>query len=838
VGVIPWFDAPVCRMWVASYAMNTISTANTKNSTTQSLSIMQVRPIILLLFFISGISALVYEVVWVRMLSLSFGVSVYAVSAVLSAFMGGLAFGAWLFGRIAPMAAKDNIDSVGTPYMASLRLYALLQLGVAVAALASPWIMAAITNLYAALDQTGSIAAGFSNAIRFGLAILVLIIPTTLMGGTLPIMAQLLAHDEQRRGATLGALYAANTFGAVLGTLLAGFILIRFLGTSASLMVAAAGDLVTVAVAWWITQVGIKDQETRRPEDQEAKRPAGKKTQKPGNRKSASQKHVHSNISISTSPQLPVSHPFQYAPIVTLIGFSLSGFVSLAYQVVWMRTLAIFSLSAVFSFSVMLATFLMGLAIGGAVMSRQIDRFKKPLLVFSILQLAIGISTILGQYIFAKLPTIIEALTLPTDLLSVVWAELLPALVTMLLPTLLIGATFPVAARIYADLDDHVGERIGRLYAGNTLGAMLGSLVAGFVLIPTLGLQNSILCLATLNLLIGCMALVGSRPLSRRIWVGFGSAIAGAILAAAFLPPGVFLGFREGVTPQLKFYQEGVDATVAVFQVDDPPLKISFVNGRNEVPTDPQSMRAFYMLGHLPALLRPEAQNALVVSFGNGIATGSLAQHPIKQITAVELVSGQVEAARKLYTTENRDVLNDPRLQIVHEDGRNFLLRDTAQYQIITADATHPINSSSWALFTQEFYRLVQAHMAPDGVFIQWLPFHDLRAKDYYDIVHTFQSVFPNTTVFYTGGIHTFLVATPEPLTRAQLLALEDQMQYYSAGKDLGSAAQLADDMLLDAQGVSAYTTGARIISDDRAFFLPGKEESQILQSFAPYALR
>jgi spermidine synthase len=792
----------------------------------RTITLSQIRPLMLLLFFLSGASALIYEVAWVRMLSLGFGVSVYAVSAVLTAFMGGLALGSWLFGKL---VARDN---TGTSKEAArpLQLYAYLQLGVALAALASPLVFAAITNLYASLDQTGTINPTITTALRFGLAILALIIPTTLMGGTLPLIAQLLAGHEQDRGLTLGALYSANTFGAVLGTFVAGFILIRFLGTTGTLMVAAAGDLITVAVAWWLASAGISNQQA---EARTAVAPVRKqKTTTPRKRQAAS-------LSVAAQAQATTQAAVtpQQAQII-LVAFSISGFVALAYQVIWTRTLAIFSLNAVYSFSVMLATFLAGLAIGGALMARRADRLTQPLAWFGLLQLGIGLSAILAQFVFARLPTIIERFTFATDLAGALWAELLPALLTMLLPTLLLGATFPIAARIYTTHTSDVGRNIGRLYAGNTLGAMVGSLTAGFVLIPQLGLQNSVLLLALLNGLNGILALSTARPHQLRTLIASGAMAAIGLIAAFLLPPGVFLGFREGVTPQLKFYQEGVDATVAVMQVDNPPLKVSFVNGRNEVPTDPQSMRAFYLLGHLPPLLRPDANEALVVSFGNGIATGSLAQHPLKQITAVELVSGQVEAARQLYTSENRNVLADPRLRIVHEDGRNFLLRDTKQYDIITADATHPINSSSWALFTQEFYQLVDARLAPDGVFIQWLPFHDLQAEDYRTIVATFRSVFPNTSLFYTGGIHTFLVATAQPLTRAQLAALEPAMQQYSAASDLGSAAQLADDLLLDSAGVGDYTATARIITDNNAFFLPGKDERTILESFAPYALR
>jgi spermidine synthase len=273
---------------------------------------------------------------------------------------------------------------------------------------------------------------------------------------------------------------------------------------------------------------------------------------------------------------------------------------------------------------------------------------------------------------------------------------------------------------------------------------------------------------------------------------------------------------------------------VSVFHVQEPELKISFVNGRSEVPTDAQSMRAFYLLGHLPALLHPEARSALMVSFGNGIATGALSRHAIPRIQAVELVAEQVEAAR-IYQSENRGVLDYPGLNIAIEDGRNYLLRSDERFDIITADATHPVNTSSWALFTREFYGLVRQHLADDGVFVQWLPFHDLSSGDFRDIVKTFQSTFPHTSLWYTGGVHTFLVATPRPLTRDEVVALDAQLKATGADVDLGDGRKLAGDLLMEEAAIAQYAADARIVTDDSAFFIPAKDMDTILASFAPY---
>jgi spermidine synthase len=458
-----------------------------------------------------------------------------------------------------------------------------------------------------------------------------------------------------------------------------------------------------------------------------------------------------------------------------------------------------------------------------------VNGVERPLRLFGGLQVAVGLLAVLSLFVFAKLPTL-QALFGTTETFGkLVASEFFSATITMFLPTLLMGATFPVAARLYAG--GAVGRRLGVLYGANTLGAMLGSLVAGFVLIPLLGLKLAALTLALISLLVGTAALFLSPPLPR---LRLGGALAVALIGALLLPPGIYLGFREGAIPELKFYREGADATVAVFEVANPPMKMSFVNGRNEVPTDKYSMQAFYMLGHLPPMLRPDARSALMVSFGNGIATGTMSRHGISRIHAVELVAEQLEAA-KLYTAENHGVLDYPGLTITVEDGRNYLLRSNEQFDIITADATHPVNASSWALFTREFYTLVQQRMAPNGVFVQWLPFHDLAQSDYRDIIKTFGSVFPHTTLWYTGGSHTFLVATPEPLTRDQVRAMAAQLDAQGFAGDLGGPQNVVNDFLMDEAAVARYTEGAHIVTDDRAFFMPSKDYDAIVQSFEPY---
>jgi spermidine synthase len=793
------------------------------------LNYSRLRIYALALFVLAGISALIYEVTWVRLLSLDFGVSVYAVSAVLTAFMAGLALGSWLFGRLAARAAAQPGSR------ALLGLYALLLIGVGVCGLLAPFVFRQLATLYVWIYRQFAPDFYTFNLVRFGLAALALCLPTCLMGGTLPVMSQLLSRHDQHRGGDLGALYAANTFGGVLGACASGLFLIRWLGVQGTINLAVAIDLLCAGSAFVLSRQLADD---RRPATGD-RRPATKRS------RSSSLSKIQNRVPLGESKIESPRHPVTPSPAPRLVlwGFALSGFAALGYEVVWTRLLAIFSLNAVFSFTIMLTIFLVGLAIGGALMARRVDRVEQPLALFGLLELAIGVCAILMLFVFAKLPTIRESLSVTDTFGKLVFVEFFTAALTMLVPTLLMGATFPVVARLYSagatssvsgadGAAETVGSRVGRLYALNTLGSALGAAVAGFVLIPLLGLQRAALLLALINLALGAAVLLQSTPIPR---LRLGGALAVAVVAALLLPPGIYLGFREGTPPSLVFYREGVDATVSVFDVPDPPLKISFVNGRSEVPTDSQSMRAFYMLGHLPPLLRPQAKSALMISFGNGIATGAMSRHSIPRIQAVELVAEQVAAAR-LYQQENRGVLDYPGLKITIEDGRNYLMRSDEQFDIITADATHPVNSSSWALFTREFYGLVQQRLASDGVFVQWLPFHDLSSQDFRDIVKTFQNVFPHTSLWYTGGIHSFMVATPQPLTRAEVLALGPQIEAAGIGDDLGDGQKLAGDFLMDEGAVARYVESARLVTDDSAFFIPAKETDAILQGWAPYA--
>ncbi len=753
---------------------------------------MMRRFLLLVVFFLTGAAALIYQVAWVRQATLLFGVSVYAYSIVLAAFMGGMALGSYWLGRQAA--------SIGRP----LRLFSLLQIGIALFGFFVPYGLKAIMPLYAVLVQQEVAGPWLLLPARILFALLLLTPATVLMGATLPLLTKVIARNGSV-GGDVGRLYAADTLGAALACALTGLFLLRTLGVYATSWSAVALNLLAALLALGIGLSLDKRQPAEPP-------PVREKTQQ-------NPKVVLEGSSI------PKAH-------LLLWGYALSGFVALGYEVVWARVLAIFTLNAVFSFSIMLATFLIGLTVGGWIGVWWVRKRRVTVADFAYIQSAIGFAALGTLFVFARLP----ALTLEDafgvySLTNVIYFEFLLGFLTLFLPTTLIGLLFPVAISLIThEQAEQAAAQVGRLSAYNTAGGVAGALLTGFVLIPLLGLQNSGALLALTNLGLGGYLLWSRQapqpkqnPLFNFAGVGVG------LLLFALLPAGYYLGFRSEPTEQMVFYEEGIETTVAVFEVPEHNFKISFVNGRIEVPTDEVSMLAFRLLGHLPAILRPDAERALMLSFGNGVATGSLASHGIPHIDAVDLSAEQFAAA-ELYWIENYNVLRNPRLQIHVEDGRNFLLQTPLIYDIITTDATHPVNSSSWALFTQEFYQSVRARLSADGVFVQWLPFHNLLEPEYQEILRTFQAVFPHATLWYTGGSHTTLVATPTRLTEEGLRALLQQAaDQPTLTTDLGPATALRAYWVMDEDALRTYAGDGALATDDTAYFLPEDHDNERL---------
>ena len=746
------------------------------------------------LFFFSGVSSLVYQVVWARMLTVVFGTTLLATSTVLSAFMAGLALGSYVLGR--------RIDRCKHP----LRVFAALEAGIGLFALLFPSISANLGNAYGALVGLQGNFYLFSLA-RFGLCFALLLIPTALMGGTLPVVAKFAVRRLGRLGGRVGQLYAVNTLGAVVGVLVATFGLMEGLGLQGTTQAIAAVNLSVAGAAWlWGSQRAVG-----------------------GSTEAVAKKTVPANRVLWG----------------VLAGFALSGFAALGYEVAWMRLLMVsFSFNSHYEFSIVLVAFLSGLALGGWLGSRLLTRRANLLLIFVWVQFLIGACGALSVLAFAH----VSALVTPIQTADSWWVSrtgvFFTAVAIMLLPTLAMGVIFPLVGQIYTRQLASLGRGIGDIGAVNSLGAVGGAFVTGFVLMPLLGTEWSVKVLAGLNGLVGlAIAFVGQQR-KGLVWSG----AAGLALLLVLVPSDVLRRVAEpaAVNRELVFYQEGAEGVITVERQTDGFRKMA-LNGGGQVPTDYSSLQIFRLLGHLPLLLHPDPQEVLVVSLGGGIALGAAAQYEPRRITCVELVPEVIDAARAHFGEFNHHVLENPtgwNVELVIDDGRNFLLSSRNTYQVITGDATHPTSADSWVLYTKEFYELCRARLSTDGIMAQWLPFHGLPPDDYKTIVRTFQRVFPHATLWRSNN-YSIMVGTMQPQA-IDWAVLQEKMtpprvQRSLEDIDLGNVFALLNSLVLDESALRHYVGEGPLNTDDHpyiSFVSPRGYNSgswEVLESLAPH---
>jgi spermidine synthase len=748
------------------------------------------------IIFLTGLTALVYEICWVRQATLIFGVSIFAYSAVLTAYMGGMAIGNYLFGKIA-----DNSRNLP-------QLFATLQVGLAVTGVLALFLLSGLSEIYISLVQLIHPNKIAITLIRLILALVAMTPPAIFIGGMMPVMTRSHAYRNGLVGHDVGRVYFINTLGSVVGCGMTAVFFIRWFGLCETIILAAGINvLLGVIIFQSSRKISIQKYEQR-------------KTSK------SSFRHKKPSSTLTN---------------FVLYTYAISGFTALGYEIIWARIISLHTVGAIYSFSVMLTVFLSGLTLGGFFGTRWLRQRTADIKHFSILEIGIGTLVLVVLPVFSQINRLsLEAFFGTYRIGTQIIFESMLSFITLFPVTVLIGMVFPVASSLYtSEKSGQVGFSIGKVISLNTLGSILGSLLTGFILIPAFGLQLSTFILASLNVLIGAAA--SWIFLTKEIQLRFASmvAILVIILLGIFLPTKKYLGYWESVRDVLVFYEEGVETTVAVFSAGSENPKFSTVNGRVEVPTDVLSMRAFYLLGHLPAILMPDAQNALMLSFGNGIATGALATHEVPKIDVVELAPEMIHAA-EFYTEENRNILNYPGLGIHIEDARNYLLQTDLHFDIITTDATHPANSSSWTLFTKEFYQDVKDHLEVDGIFLQWVPIHSLSINDYISILRTFQDTFPNATLWYTGGSHTLLLATPENLTPEFIHSKLDYLDSDDvAVQDLGTSEKITRHWIMNSDQLREFSQDGVVVKDNDAFFMPiNSEMGELIQIIQLAAIR
>jgi predicted membrane-bound spermidine synthase len=692
-----------------------------------------------LLFVASGMSGLVFEVIWVRYLTLVVGHTTFAVSLVVSSFLAGLVLGSLWLGRVA--------DRLQRP----LLVYGLLEAATAVLALGVSWVLARLPELLAAVGLEG----GGPLPVRGVLSFLAVLPPTFAMGGTLPVLTRFIARELEGLGRSFGVLYALNTLGAALGCGLAGFYLIGAVGLWRTAIIAAAlngliGLVVTV---------------------------------------------LHFRLPSQALPALvptPAAEPSatftRTRRRLLVVAFALCGFGSISYEVLWFRVLSTVLDSSTYAFTILLVTFLLGLVIGGLFYSlrlagrgRELELFVsvEALLAFmGLLSLALlGLSRPVGKL----LTSLLEGWGPHAPYVGM----LLHAALVILPPASLIGIIFPLVVQLTTRHVASAASNVGLLYSVNTLGGIAGSLLMGFVLIPTVGTQWSfvLVCVLNMALALGVQALdPDTRPRARRsVWAGAALLVVGLLLVPREL---LVRAFAEHVDSRVLFVKEGTDGTLAVLEYDNQTVcdsgRYACGPGCRERSFRHQQLlfgsvsyantvlpRKRYMatLAHLPMLLHQAPREVLQVCFGTGSTAGSFASYPeLRSLTIVD-TNPDVLLAAPHFVEHNHGVAKDPRTRVVFNDGRHFLLSESGQYDVISFEPPPPRSAGVVSLYTTEFYRLVKQRLAPGGVLSQWIPLEQQPDNLTRGMIASLLEAFSEVTLWIPSDYEAILVASDRPLT-------------------------------------------------------------------------
>jgi spermidine synthase len=734
-------------------------------------------PWLLLLFAGSGCAALIYEVVWYQMLELVIGSTAVSLGILLATFMGGLCIGSlalprWMRGR----------------KLHPLRVYAGLELATGALGLAALGFIPLIDRVYVAAAAHGLP----SMLLRGGLCGLILLPPTILMGASLPAIVSWIESSPQGV-AWWGWLYAANVAGAVVGCLAAGFYLLRLYDLTTATLVAAGVNLAVFAGSWLVAFRSGPGTATKAPATAERNR----------------------------------------APRGVYVTIALSGLTALGAEVVWTRLMSLLLGATVYTFSLILAVFLIGLGAGSAWGAAWGKRFRpRTALALSQWGVAAGVAWtawMLGD----SLPYWPINPMLASGPWTLLQMDLARCLFAILPATILWGASFPLALAAAAHPGDDSGARVGGIYAANTVGAIAGALLFSLELVPLVGTrdcQRILIAVAAVSSLF----VLGDflRPVRWRAWAATAAALAltGWMAVAAPGVPGELIAYGRRVATnfgqsRILYTGEGRNASIAISEWNDGAIQFH-VSGKVEASTEPFDMRLQRMLGHLPALLHPDLKSVLIVGFGAGVTAGTFVTYPsVQHITICEMEPLIPPTSTRYFDQQNYDVIHNPRTRIVYDDARHFVLTTPQHFDLITSDPIHPWVKGSATLYSKEYFQMVRDHLNPGGLVTQWVPLYESSPEVVKSEIATFFSVFPNGSVWANdingGGYDLVLLGSKDPL-RINLDAVQQRLaspKNAAAAESLrqvgfGSALALFDTYAGQHQDLAPWLQGAAINRD------------------------
>ncbi|HWP59177.1 MAG TPA: fused MFS/spermidine synthase [Candidatus Acidoferrales bacterium] len=763
-----------------------------RSRTTVDLSKLII-PGLFVCFLLSGTAALIYEVVWMRMLTQVFGSAAYAVATVLAGFMAGLALGSYCFGRL--------VDRGGN----YLRQYGLLELGIGAYGLLAPWIFKLAGWVYVPLFWLNDSQPQLFSLLLFLLAFTLLLVPTFLMGATLPVLSRFLVTGLSQVGKKVGDLYATNTLGAVLGCGLAGYLLLPWLGIRGTLWTAAALNLAVAAA------ILLADRARRKRE-------------------------IVAGRSAPATEKLPVTR----LGLLVLAAIGLSGAAAMIYENAWSHALTLVIGGSVYSFTTMLLSFLIGLALGGYLYARLWGESEVHVTTFGIVQLGVGAAGLATIALFEKLPLLFLRLHqgFGDEFAFFLGIQVVISVLMMLPATVLFGMSFPMVVRIFTQSLYHVGSSVGAVYAVNTVGAIIGAFSGGFILLPLIGIQRAIVFGAFLNLIVGWLLVVmDPRPGRGARVVAGGLASALLLLLALWTPswdrhiltsgvtvyydryqdlPTDSLRLEEMRRDKILYYREGITATISVHQSRPDYLYLK-TNGK--VDGSYGDALTMLMTGYLPLFLHPNAERVGIIGLGTAMTAKAVAAFPVKTIEVLEIEPAMVEAAR-FFKEKNGGILDDARVRVIASDGRNYVLATPKLFDIIISEPSNPWIAGIASLYTREFYAGAKKKLRPDGIFAQWFHNYSMSPDDFRMVFRTFAESFPHVSVWNMKESDFLLVGTLKEhsfdyRSAARIYASNKILREDFAGLGLDDAYTVLGFYRMGKKEVQAFTAGAEVNTDD-----------------------
>jgi len=744
----------------------------------------------------SGAAGLIYEIVWSRQLTLFVGITTYAHTAVITAYMLGLALGSLVIGHIS--------DKYSSP----LRLFAWLEVAIALYAAATPWLVSWFQIVYAQAAGVVGVTGLSSHLVRFVIVLLLLLPATFLMGGTLPVMIKGMTGKLPELAESSGRWYGINTLGAVIGTVLAGYFLLPLIGVRNTLFVGVVLDLLVAGIVF-------------------ATRGKGQLVEK----NVAAPKTKPQNVKGSRS---------------ILVLFALSGFSALAYQIAWIRSLTLVLGSSVYSFTTTLTAFLVGIALGS---------LAYPLLPggkngagqlgqAAIVTTLTGFFSLIGLFVIGRLPHVFlwgfqQGWGSHFSVFQLFMFGMCFAV--MIVPTFLLGTLFPLMASLWTRQYHSIGKDIGVVYAANTTGCIFGATLAGLLFLPVLGVHGTVILAGSIHVVVGAgflwkKIIVGRLPAARILYVVAAGLVFSAVSIAMpewdrkIMTSGVFnyaaksrsVGAKKFLNDRSKardmlYYKDGLDGTVSV--LEDRRQRLLVINGKIDA-TSVHDLPTQMMIGQLPMLIHPNPKSVLIVGLGSGITAGSIARHKSVETIDILEISPEVIEASQYFTDENNSILEDPRVNLIVADARNFLLATDRTYDVIASQPSNPWISGVANLFTSDFFELMQSRLAPRGIATQWFHIYNMTPDDTRSVLHSYCDVFAHASVWQSMNSDLIMIGSAQPhrldADRVNDVISDPGLYEEMASINMSSLSKIARMFLISDASLSDYCEASPFNTDDR----------------------